>query len=138
MRNGFASMNLPMTFAEDPKFVYFIQKFVQPAFQRILRTTMRNDLINNYKTTKQLIIQELNEHNGIISVTSDIWTNQSNDPSICVTSHYTDSNWILKKKVLGFCIIYHPYDGPAIYESMTSVFRDSNIQFFFLVLLLIM
>ena len=51
---------------------------------------MRNDIINNYKTTKQLIIQELNEHNGIISVTSDIWTNQSNDPFTCVTSHYID------------------------------------------------
>ena len=73
MRNWFssmvASMNLPMTFAEDPKFVNFIQKFIQPAFQRIPKTTMHNDIINNYKTTKQLIIQELNEHYGIISMT---------------------------------------------------------------------
>ena len=56
LRNGFASMiasmNLPMTFADDPKFVNFIQKFVQPSFQRIPRTTMHNDIINNYKTTK--------------------------------------------------------------------------------------
>ena len=60
MRNGFASMvasmNLPMTFVEDLKFVNFIQKFVQPAFQRIPKTTMLNDISNNYKTTKQLII----------------------------------------------------------------------------------
>ena len=72
VRNGFtsmvASMNLPMTFAYDLKFVNFIQNFVQPSFQRIPRTIMRNDIINNYKTTKQLIIQELNEHNGIISI----------------------------------------------------------------------
>ena len=102
MRNGFtsmvASMNLPMTFAYDLKFLNFIQKFVEPAFQRIPMTTMRNDIINNYKTTKQLIIQELNEHNGIISVTSYIWANQSNDPFTCVTSHYTDTNWKLKRK----------------------------------------
>ena len=106
MRNGFASMiasmNLPMTFAEDSKFVNFIQKFVQPTFQRIPRITMQNDIISNYKTTKQLIIQELNEHNGIISVTSYIWTNQSNDPFTCVTSHYTDSNWKLKKESIRF------------------------------------
>ena len=124
MRNGFASMNLPMTFVEDPKFVNFIQKFVQLAFQRIYRATMRNDIINNYKTTKQLIIQELNEHNGIISMTSYIWTNQSNDSFTCVTSHYTYSNWKLKKKVLGFRIIYRSHDGFVIYESMTSVFRE--------------
>ena len=89
---------------------------------------MRNEIINNYKTTKQLIIQELNEHNGIISVTSNIWTNQSNDPFTCMTSHYIDSNWKLKNKVLGFHIIYHPHDGPTIYESMTSAFREYNIQ----------
>ena len=87
-----ASMKLPMTFAEDPKFVNFIQKFVQPAFQRIPRTIMHNDIINNYKTNKQLIIQEHNEHNDIISMTSYIWTNQSNDPFTCATSHYIDSN----------------------------------------------
>ena len=62
------------------------------------------------------------------SVTSDIWANQSNDPFTCVTSHYTDSNWKFKKKVLGFCIIYHLHDGSTIYESKTSVFREYNIQ----------
>ena len=61
-------------------------------------------------------------------MTSDIWTNQSNDPFTCVTSHYTDSNWKLKKKVLGFRIIYHLHDGSAIHESMTSVFRKYNIE----------
>ena len=40
----------------------------------------------------------------------------------------TYSNWKLKKKVLGFRIIYHPHDRPSIYESMTSVFREYNIQ----------
>ena len=99
---------------------------------------MCNDIINNYKTIKQLIIQELNEHNGIISVTSDIWTNQSNDHFTCVTSHYIDSNWKFKKKVLVFHIIYHRHDGPAIYESMTTVFREITYKTKFLVLLLIM
>ena len=45
-----------------------------------------------------------------------------------IISHYTYSNWKLKKKVLGFRIIYHPHNGRAIYESMTSVFREYNIQ----------
>ena len=45
-----------------------------------------------------------------------------------MTSHYTYSNWKLKKKILGFRIIYHPHDGSAIYESMTSVLREYNVQ----------
>ena len=34
----------------------------------------------------------------------------------------------IKKKILSFHIIYHPHDGSAIYESMTSVFKEYNIQ----------
>ena len=61
-------------------------------------------------------------------MTSNIWTNQSNEPFTCVTSHYTDSNMKLQKKILGFCKILHPHDGLAIYDSLTSVFGEYDIQ----------
>ena len=43
-------------------------------------------------------------------MTSDLWTNQRNDPFTCVTTHYIDSNWKLHKKILGFHKIFHPRD----------------------------
>ena len=43
-------------------------------------------------------------------------------------THYKDSNWKLNKKILGFRKIYHPHDGYAIYDSITSVFREFDIQ----------
>ena len=61
-------------------------------------------------------------------MTSYIWTNQNNDLFTCVTTHYIDSNWKLQKKILGFRIIYHPHDGPAIYDSITSVFKEFDMQ----------
>ena len=61
-------------------------------------------------------------------MTLDIWTNQSNEPFTCVTSHYIDSNMKLQKKILGFHKILHPHDGPAIYDSITSVFKEFDMQ----------
>ena len=51
-------------------------------------------------------------------MTSDLWTNQSNKPFTCVTSHYIDSNMKLQKKILGFPKIFHPHDGSSIYDSI--------------------
>ena len=61
-------------------------------------------------------------------MTSNIWTNQSNEPFTGVTSHYIDSNMKLQKKILGFCKILHPHDRSAIYDSLTSAFREYDIQ----------
>ena len=79
MREGLvgivASVSLPLTFGEDPRIVHFMQKYVQSVYHRILRTTSCNDVIKYYLNEKQLIIEEFKNHNGIVSVTLDIWTN---------------------------------------------------------------
>ena len=77
---------------------------------------------------KKLVIEEFKNHSGIVCVTTDLWTNQSNESFTCVTSHYIDSNMKLKMKILGFRKILHPHDGPSIYDSLTSVFREYGIQ----------
>ena len=91
-------------------------------------TTSHNDVIKCYLNEKQLIIEEFKNHSGIVFVTSYIWTNQSNDPFTCVTSHYIDSNMKLQKKILGFRKILHLHDRHSVYDSLTSVFREYNIQ----------
>ena len=52
-----ASMRLPLTFGEDPRFVHFMQKYAQPAYHRIPMTTSCNDVIKCYLNEKQLIIE---------------------------------------------------------------------------------
>ena len=131
-------MRLPLTFGEDPRFVRFMHKYAQPAYHRIARTTSRNDIIKCYKNEKQLIIKEFKNHSGIVFLTSNIWTNQCNDPFTCVIAHYTDSNWKLQKKILGFHQIFHPHDGPTIYESLISFLKDITYKTNILILALIM
>ena len=52
-----ASMGFPLSFGEDPRFVHFMQKYVQSVYHRILRTTSCNDVIKCYLNEKQLIIK---------------------------------------------------------------------------------
>ena len=61
-------------------------------------------------------------------MTSDIWPSQSNDPFTCVTTYYTYSNQKLNKKILDFHIVYYPHDELAINDSLTSIFREFDIQ----------
>ena len=63
-----ASIGLPLTFGEDPRFVHFMQKYVQPAYHRMPRTTSHNDVIKCYLNEKQLVIEEFKNHNGIGSM----------------------------------------------------------------------
>ena len=123
-----ASMRLPLTFGEDPRFVHFMHKYVQLAYHKIPKTISYNSVIKCYKNEKQLIIKEFNNHSSIVSMTSNIWTNQRNESFTCVTTHYIDSNWKLHKKISGFHKIFHSHDGYLIYDSLISVFREYDIQ----------
>ena len=123
-----ASINLPFTFGEEPRFITFMLNYAQPTYQSIPKITSRNDTIKSYENKKLLIIKEFDNHSCIIFITSEIWTNQSNDPFTCVTTHYIDSNWKLHKKILGLRIIYHPQAESTIYDSITSVFKEFDIQ----------
>ena len=133
-----ASMGLPLTFGEDPRFVHFMHKYVQLAYHKIPKTISYNSVIKCYKNEKQLIIKEFNNHSGIVFVTSDIWTNHCNDTFTCVTTHYTNSNWRLNNKIVGFREIFHPHDGPTIYESLISFLKDITYKTNILILALIM
>ena len=61
-----ASIRLPLTFKEDPRFVHFMHKYAQPVYHRIPRTTSHNDVIKCYLNEKQLIIEEFKKHSGIV------------------------------------------------------------------------
>ena len=70
-----ASMGLPLTFGEDPRFVHFLHKYAQPTYHSIHRTISCHDVIKCYLNEKQLIIEEFKNHSDIVSMTLDIWTN---------------------------------------------------------------
>ena len=51
-----ASINLPLTFGENPRFVHFMHKYTLLAYQIIFRNFFYNNIIKSDKNYKQLII----------------------------------------------------------------------------------
>lgn len=56
------NMNLPTTFAEDPRILDLMQD-VQLAFYGITRTASPNDIINY---TKKIVVQELTNYSDVL------------------------------------------------------------------------
>ena len=48
-----------------------------------------------------------------VCLTTDTWTSIQRINYMCLTAHYIDNNWTLKKKILNFCPIYS-HKGDAI------------------------
>lgn len=52
-----------------------------------------------------------------VSLTTDTWTSCQNLNYMCLTAHFIDADWNLKKKILNFCPIYD-HSGEIIDKSI--------------------
>ena len=111
----------PFTFADDVVLEWFMRNNVQLAFRRVPRTTLRNDTISEYEELKKLVINEIENFSGVISLTSDLWTSNQDLGYICATGHYIDSEWKLSKKILAFRVLEYPHTGSTIYEALKEI-----------------
>ncbi|CAG8834013.1 32410_t:CDS:2 [Gigaspora margarita] len=62
-----------------------------------------------------------------ISIILDIWTFCTNVLFICITVHWIDSNWRLKKILLNICMLLHSHTGDKIDAKLHSVFVAFNL-----------
>ncbi|CAA7023974.1 unnamed protein product [Microthlaspi erraticum] len=46
------------------------------------------------------------KHRGSVCLTTDTWTSIQNINYMCLTAHYVDESWNLKKKIINFCQIF--------------------------------
>ena len=54
-----------------------------------------------------------------VSLTSDLWTSSSGDRGfICITGHFIDDNWVLRKRVLNFSALPSPHTGVHIAKTI--------------------
>ncbi|KAI3836035.1 hypothetical protein MKX03_017832, partial [Papaver bracteatum] len=54
-----------------------------------------------YKSEREKLKNQLDGQR--ICLTTDAWTSIQNLSYICVTGHYIDKDWVLRKKILNFC-----------------------------------
>ncbi|XP_071688737.1 zinc finger BED domain-containing protein RICESLEEPER 2-like [Rutidosis leptorrhynchoides] len=66
---------------------------------------MARDCLNLFSVEKKKVAALLKGNVGRICLTTDTWTSLQRVNYMCLTAHYVDNEWVLRKKVLNFCPI---------------------------------
>ena len=104
-----ALTNQPFTAVNEPAFHNMMHK-LNPRFNVKDATTFsKHKLPLLYEALvsarNELLMEEL-PHCRQVALTFDHWSSRNNDPFICITLHYVNKEFVLRKMTVG--IIHHP------------------------------
>ncbi|KAH7576658.1 hypothetical protein JRO89_XS01G0125800 [Xanthoceras sorbifolium] len=112
----------PLTTVEDVGFRVGV-KNLQPLFELVTCVRIEADCMEVYAKEKQKVYEMLNKLPGKISLSADVWAVSSDSKAsgdsknLCLTAHYIDEDWQLKKTTFNFIPI-----EPSHTEDMHSEF----------------
>ncbi|KAL6850021.1 hypothetical protein ACP4OV_020648 [Aristida adscensionis] len=121
------SAEIPLNKFKDPYFAPWIES-MQPTFNPGGRQTIRNASVGSYEKEVQMLRNEMQNLDSRICFTSDLRTSNQKLGYICIIAHYVDSNFVLKKKIIGFRDAKYPHTGLAIEEAITKCLSEWGIK----------
>ncbi|CAN0913920.1 Zinc finger BED domain-containing protein RICESLEEPER 1 [Linum grandiflorum] len=104
----------PLGMVEHTGFRVFV-KNLQPLFELVTFEKLEADCKEIYVKERQKVYELLDKLPGKISISADLWTAPDIGEYLCLTGHYVDESWQLKKKILNFMMI-----DPSRTEDMHS------------------
>lgn len=122
---------LPFSFLESDGFRAFIH-FVMPEFKQLSRQTHQRDIVETiypaYKGAIKAVLQSEKFGGTLFSLTTDIWTAKHQKKSyMCVTIHFVDVFYRMKRFTLAFEEMPFPHTGQKIAEFLIAVLQDFDI-----------
>jgi len=118
---------IPFKKFDDPYFEEWMDS-MQPTFKVVGRHTVRSDCILTHDEMKDQLKLELQTLDSRICLTSDMWTSVQKLGYMCVTAHYIDANFVLKKKIISFKVVKYPHTKEAIEEALSRCLTDWGIK----------
>ncbi|XP_065325266.1 uncharacterized protein LOC135931889 isoform X1 [Gordionus sp. m RMFG-2023] len=92
------------------------------------RQTIKKNLDNVYNLAKNNLIEKLNNHTNLFSITTDIWT-ANNIMSFCaLTFHYINKNWVNINLVLHMIAFPHPHTGDEICKIVLFLLEEFKLK----------
>ena len=117
---------LPFRFMEGRGFKKCMA-FVCPRFHVPSRWTIARDCYQIYVDEKVKLKQLLNTSAVRVSLTTDTWTSLQRINYMCLTAHFIDNDWKLRKRIINFCPI-SSHRGEAIEKVIEKCLRDWGID----------
>lgn len=102
---------------------------LNPNFKIISRNTIRSDVLELHMTEKMKLYAFLEDLSSKVTLTTDLWTSDhQNIAYCCLTLHYIDDDWKLKKKILNYKAIEYPHDGETLFRFISDLLLEWNID----------
>lgn len=117
----------PLEMVEHVGFKTFV-KHLQPLFELVNQSTVERDCLEVYEREKQKVYEVLDKLTGKISLSVDMWTATSDAEYLCLTAHYIDESWQLKKKILSFILVDPSHTEDVVAELIMGCFMDWDID----------
>ncbi|KAK9053724.1 hypothetical protein SSX86_024798 [Deinandra increscens subsp. villosa] len=120
-----AKDNRPFSIVEDEGLREFVWE-LNPMFKFPSRWTIARDCLSLFEEERKKLKILLKDKT--VSLTTDTWTSVQNYNYMCLTVHWVDDDWILRKKIINFCqISNHKGEmiGRLIYQCLKAWEIDS-------------
>ena len=101
--------DVPLRIIEDPlflRFVHSVNPFAKPGNVKLVKA----ECLKIFKEERVKIKQALADFNGQISLSVDVLKSPVCSEYMCLTAHFVDDGWEMKKWVLGFCRVWEEED----------------------------
>ncbi|KAH7659860.1 Tam3-transposase (Ac family) protein [Dioscorea alata] len=119
--------DLPFQFMEFEG-IRAVLTYLKPDLHIVTRNTCKADCLKMFKREKQNIKSMLEVSPGRICLTSDCWSSLTTDGYICLTAHFVDKEWVLRKRILNFCYMPPPHNGISLSEKIHNFLCDWGID----------
>ncbi|KAK3228632.1 hypothetical protein Dsin_000513 [Dipteronia sinensis] len=121
--------HLPFSFGEKVGFVNYCQNALNPAMQRVPRSTLTRTMFSIYKKQKNKLKSFFYQFEGRVSVCADIWTdNFGSHHYMGVTCHYMDNDWVMQKRIITFRVFDDSHTAQNIFRLLKIIFEEFHIQ----------
>ena len=117
---------LPFSFVEGHGFRHFCS-VACPKFDPPSRRTIVRDIYQLYLDEKLELKNYFSVHCQRVSLTTDAWTSIQNISYMSLTAHYIDSDWMLQKRILNFCVLSN-HKGDTIGKVIECCLLEWGIQ----------
>lgn len=120
--------NYPLNMVEHEWFKIYSHG-LNPEFHIVSRNTVRSDIISIHQAEKTKLLNFFDYLSCKVTLTTDIWTSEhQNFAYTCLTAHYIDDNWDLKKKILAYKYIEYPHDGETSFKFISDIILEWNLD----------
>lgn len=117
----------PVTVVEQVGFKVFV-KNLQPLFEFLPNSGIEISCLEIYRREKEKVYEMINKLCGRINLSIEMWYSTENSSYLCLSAHYIDEEWKMRKKILNFLTLDSSYTEDLLPEVIIKCLDEWDID----------